>query len=383
MADAAIAPIPVLLILSPEAVRCSTRCDTAVLFPKLHPYAERRGLEGLSSSLMGTGRRLCRTASGDRSITGARNDGNTRKGNQWKSLAPNSDWQQKHDRDSSKLARSGGRSTRSEVACQEPEVRNPQRSVHTWHRVANSSLKRHMGHVGETIITQGMRQNLGYASRQNKGQDNGGAGAQAEEVEGRRKRKRAGRTAAMEWQRHLQATNSDHNETTRTTKNEAALSSSGPSPSSPESPAIGVTSSLLPIINVSHGRRSNPRPSAGIITPSFPAPASRRAIGYMESVAQACSGAILGWGCCGDGRAEVMDVDPGGEVVMERWDKGRCGRGFKKSNSAAAVFFFLLALIPGSAEGITTVLPRSAFIPLKEEHVTPSDLVSRILCIDG
>ncbi|KAF8519690.1 hypothetical protein JB92DRAFT_3290784 [Gautieria morchelliformis] len=129
--------------------------------------------------------------------------------------------------------------------------------------------------------------------------------------------------------RHLQATNSDHNETTRTTKNEAALSSSSPSPSSPESPAIGVTSSLLPIINVSHGGRSDPRPGAGIITPSFPAPASRRAVGYMESVAQACSGAVLGWDRCGDGRAEVTDADQGGEVVMERWDKGRWGRGFK------------------------------------------------------
>ncbi|KAF8519691.1 hypothetical protein JB92DRAFT_2828361 [Gautieria morchelliformis] len=47
MADAAMAPVPVLLVLSPEAVRCSTRCDTAVLFAKLYPYAERHGLEGL------------------------------------------------------------------------------------------------------------------------------------------------------------------------------------------------------------------------------------------------------------------------------------------------------------------------------------------------
>ncbi|KAF8532261.1 hypothetical protein JB92DRAFT_2843700 [Gautieria morchelliformis] len=40
MADAAIAPVPVLLVLSPEAVRCSTCCDTAVLLAKFHPYAE-------------------------------------------------------------------------------------------------------------------------------------------------------------------------------------------------------------------------------------------------------------------------------------------------------------------------------------------------------
>ncbi|KAF8495832.1 hypothetical protein JB92DRAFT_3099806 [Gautieria morchelliformis] len=109
------------------------------------------------------------------SITGARNDGNTRKGNQWKPLAPNFDWQQKHDRDSSKLARSGGRSTRSEVARNPKSGTRSEATVHTWRRAANSSLKRRMGHVGETVVTRGRGRTSDTQSRQNKGQDNGHA----------------------------------------------------------------------------------------------------------------------------------------------------------------------------------------------------------------
>ncbi|KAF8515856.1 hypothetical protein JB92DRAFT_2829515 [Gautieria morchelliformis] len=82
MADAVIAPVPVLLVLSPEVVWCSTRCDMAVRFAKLHLYAESARF----------GRPLVIPQVGTRAITGARNDGSSRKGNQWTHSAPNSEY---------------------------------------------------------------------------------------------------------------------------------------------------------------------------------------------------------------------------------------------------------------------------------------------------
>ncbi|KAF8524541.1 hypothetical protein JB92DRAFT_3093800 [Gautieria morchelliformis] len=91
MADAAMEPVPVLLVLSPEAVRCSTRCNTGVLLAKLHLYGVSARFGRAFSSSLGCAVQQVGTGT----ITGARNDGSSRKGNQWKHPAPNSSWQQK------------------------------------------------------------------------------------------------------------------------------------------------------------------------------------------------------------------------------------------------------------------------------------------------
>ncbi|KAF8492281.1 hypothetical protein JB92DRAFT_3100358 [Gautieria morchelliformis] len=109
MADAAMAPVPVLLVLSPEVVRCSTRCDTGVLLAKIDlsaasarfwkrilvtPVKHKR----FHTPGMGTRGGCAVQQVGTGAITGARNHGSSRKRNQWKHPAPNSEWQQKHDR---------------------------------------------------------------------------------------------------------------------------------------------------------------------------------------------------------------------------------------------------------------------------------------------
>ncbi|KAF8468017.1 hypothetical protein JB92DRAFT_2838568 [Gautieria morchelliformis] len=71
MADAAMAPVPVLLVLSPEAVRCSTRCDTGVLLAKIDLSAESarfwKHILVTPSSSTECAHELRHTASGDRS----------------------------------------------------------------------------------------------------------------------------------------------------------------------------------------------------------------------------------------------------------------------------------------------------------------------------
>ncbi|KAF8524538.1 hypothetical protein JB92DRAFT_2827017 [Gautieria morchelliformis] len=208
-------------------------------------------------------------------------------------------------RDSCKWPRSGGSARR--VYSQEPEARNPKPKEpvrDTWRHAHNSSLKRRMSHVGETVVTSISKQQTATPMK---------------------------RDARQRTKPHYLPPTPTHPR--------------------PNRHAIAVTSSLLIIINLPHGGRADSRPGAGMITLFSPAPASRRAVVYTESAGNA------GW--FGDGPAEVTEADPGGAVVMEWWDKGRWGRGFKKRGIAPVV-----------------TPPRSAFISQKEEHVPPSDLVS-------
>ncbi|KAF8504952.1 hypothetical protein JB92DRAFT_2833202 [Gautieria morchelliformis] len=158
MADAAMAPVPVLLVLSPEAVRCSTRCDTGVLLAKIDLSAEsaRFWKRILVTPQVGTG-----------TITGARNDGSSRKGNQHP--APNSAWQQKQQ---------GQR------------------------QVAKIRKKKRKKKTVVIRILWGRRRASDTQSRQNKGQENTTdriTGAPARGVEGRRTGKKMGGMAPMEY----------------------------------------------------------------------------------------------------------------------------------------------------------------------------------------
>ncbi|KAF8498915.1 hypothetical protein JB92DRAFT_3099343 [Gautieria morchelliformis] len=173
MADAAMEPVPVLLVLSPEAVRCSTRCITGVLLAKLHLYGvSARFGRAFSSSL------------------------------------------QSVEASSAKL-RLATEATGTAASCQDQEeetqekyiVRNPKPGTrsrrNTW-RHDKSSLKRRLSHVGETVVIRilwGRRRASDTQSRQNKGQENATdriTGAPARGVEGRRTGKKMGGMAPME-----------------------------------------------------------------------------------------------------------------------------------------------------------------------------------------
>ncbi|KAF8483078.1 hypothetical protein JB92DRAFT_2837243 [Gautieria morchelliformis] len=206
----ALAPVPVLLVLSPDVVRCSIRFDTAVLLAKLHLSAEsarfwKRILVTLVKHKrfhtpgMGTRGGCAVQQVGTGAITGARNHGSSRKRNQWKHPAPNSEWQQKYDRQRqvAKITKKKRKKIRN------PTLKPKERAQDTW-RHDNSSLKRRMSHVGETVVIRilwGRRRASDTQSRQNKGQENATdriTGAPARGVEGRRTGKKMGGMAPIE-----------------------------------------------------------------------------------------------------------------------------------------------------------------------------------------
>ncbi|KAF8498924.1 hypothetical protein JB92DRAFT_3099346 [Gautieria morchelliformis] len=168
MADAAMAPVPVVLVLSPEAVRCSTRRDTAVLLAKLHLSAASAGFWkrilvtpniNFSTLVLGmrTRKGLRHTASGDRSYN--RRTERRKQPKRQSIEASSAKLRLATERKVAKIGRK--KRKKSKYIVRNPKPKEPARD--TWRHVHNSSLKRRMSHVGETVVI------LGYAEQTEQG----------------------------------------------------------------------------------------------------------------------------------------------------------------------------------------------------------------------
>ncbi|KAF8515850.1 hypothetical protein JB92DRAFT_2829510 [Gautieria morchelliformis] len=142
MADAAMAPVPVVLVLSPEAVRCSTRRDTAVLLAKLHLSAE--SARFWKCILVTPG--LRRTASGDQSYNWRME---RRKQPKRQSIeASSAKLRLATERKVAKIGRKKRKKNRQDSGCAGAGGRGPTHRQEDWRNGSNGMQRR----VGQTML---------------------------------------------------------------------------------------------------------------------------------------------------------------------------------------------------------------------------------------